>query len=198
MSAAPVIGLFGGSFDPIHRAHVEVARRALEQVPCDEVWFLPADRTPFKPEGPRVSAADRIALIEVALAGESGLSVCTVEVGVPGRRSVETVEALQAAHPGTRWRWIFGEDAFESLPQWADPERFARLAPPIVQPRPGSDAERTTTFADAPVTWLSGEPLDVSSTTIREALMRGERPDGLDPRVADRIEELELYRETSR
>lgn len=198
MNAAPVIGLFGGSFDPIHRAHVEVARRARDQVPCDEVWFVPADRTPFKPDGPHVTAADRVDLIEIAIAGEPGLSVSTVELGVPGRRSVETVAVLQAAHPGTRWRWILGEDAFESLPRWADPDRFARMAPPIVQPRPGSNAERVTTFADAPVTWLVGEALDISSTLIREALCRGERPAELDPHVWEHIEERDLYRETSR
>lgn len=192
-----LVGLYGGSFDPVHRAHVEVARRALAQVPCDEIWFVPAARTPFKPDGPSASATDRVEMLELALRNEAAMSVCHVELSAPGRRSVETVQALAEAHPAHRWRWIMGEDSFEDLPRWAEPELFTRLAPPVVQPRPGSATSRASEFRGAPVVWLRGEEIDLSSSVVRDALARGERPDGLHPDVLACIEERALYRQES-
>mgnify|MGYP006301719589 FL=1 len=187
-SAGPVIGVYGGSFDPVHRGHLTIARRALAQVPCDEVWFVPAARSPFKPAGAQAAARDRVDLLEAALADEERMRVCTVELDHPGRRSVDTVRSLREDRPEAHWRWIMGEDAFDDLPHWAEPEIFVALAPPVVQPRPGIVGERPATFAGAPVTWLEGEEIDVSSTAIRERLARGERPDDLHPRVLDLIE----------
>lgn len=194
----PVVGIYGGSFDPVHRGHLAVARRARAQVPCDEVWFVPAARSPFKPDGPIASAADRVALLQAALADEPGFRVSEVELDHPGRRSVETVRTLAREHPGHRWRWIMGEDAFDDLPRWASPEDFVALAPPVVQPRPGVRGDRPTTFAGVEVTWLEGEELDVSSTALRDALAAGRPTAGLDPRVLALIEARGLYRrETS-
>lgn len=190
-----VIGLYGGSFDPVHRGHVEIARRARDQVPCDAVWFVPAARTPFKPTGAHADAEARVDLLERALAGEDRLAVSCVELDHPGRRSVATVRALAAAFPDVTWRWIMGEDSFDDLPRWADPEAFVQLAPPVVQPRPGSAGARPDRFLGMPVTWLEGEPMNISSTAIREALARGERPEELHPRVLERIEARALYRE---
>lgn len=195
--SGPLVGIYGGSFDPVHRGHVAIARRALEQVPCDEVWFVPAARSPFKPDGPIAPAADRVALLEAAVGDEPAFRVSEVELDHPGRRSVETVRTLAREHPDHRWRWIMGEDAFDDLPRWASPEAFVALAPPVVQPRPGAHGERPSSFAGAPVTWLEGEQLDVSSTTVRSALAAGRTPEGLDPRVLALIEERGLYRQES-
>ena len=188
-----VVGLFGGSFDPVHRGHVEIARRACEQVPLDAVWFLPAGVAPNKPEGPTASARDRIDLLEVAIAGDPRLLVCDDEVDDPGRRAVDTLDRLRARHPDVRWHWIMGEDAFRSLPEWVEPRRLVEMAPPVVQPRPGADGERPTRFEGATVFWLEGEPLDVSSTAVREALARGGRPDAIDEVVYEIIRGRGLY-----
>ena len=90
----PSVAIFGGSFDPVHDAHLDVARRARDQIPCDEVWFLPAARAVHKPSGAFAPAADRRAMLELALEGESSLMICDLELehGAP-RRSLDSLSA---------------------------------------------------------------------------------------------------------
>lgn len=190
-----VVGVYGGSFDPVHRAHVEIACRARDQVPCDEVWFVPAAVAVQKPGGPVASARDRVDMLEAAIAGEPGLAVSDVDLGHPGRRSVETVRELGRRHPGVHWRWIMGQDSFDALGSWYRPGELARLAPFVVQPRPGATGAHPPAYAGEPVVWLEGPEIDVASTDLREALRRGERPEAIPPAVLGIIERRGLYRQ---
>jgi len=190
-----VVGVYGGSFDPVHRAHVEIARRARDQVPCDEVWFVPAAVAVQKPHGPMAGAQDRVDMLEAAIAGEPGLAISDVDLGHPGRRALDTVLELDRREPGVRWRWIMGQDSFDALDTWYRPEDLARHAPFVVQPRPGSSGTRLESFAGEPVTWLTGPELDVASTGLREALQRGERPEAIPAAVLGIIERRGLYRQ---
>lgn len=190
------MAIFGGSFDPVHAAHLEIARRARAQLPCDEVWFLPAARAVHKPQGAAVSAGHRRAMLALALEGERDLTICDLELehGAP-RRSLESVTELADRWPDQRWYFLMGEDSFRALETWYQPEQLLRLAPPVVAPRPGSRGEQPATWRDIPVCWLAGEAIDLDSTALREALGRGENPEGLDPRVLGYIREHGLYRE---
>jgi nicotinate-nucleotide adenylyltransferase len=191
-----VVAVFGGSFDPVHLAHVEVARRALTQLPCDAVWFLPAARAVHKPRGAWAAAADRLRMLELALEGEASVEICRLEtdLGEP-QRSLVTVRELARRFPEHRWYFLLGEDSFRALDSWHRPGEIFGIAPPVVAPRPGSAGERPGAWRGHPVRWLAGEPIDLDSTRLREALARGEAPEGLDPRVLRYIREHGLYRE---
>lgn len=190
------IGVLGGSFDPVHAGHVELARRALAQVPCDEVWFLPAARAVHKPHGAVASVADRVAMLERAIAGLPGLVICDAELEAgAARRSLHTLQELHQRWPEYEWRFLLGEDSFGDLEAWYRPAELLRLAPAVVAPRPGSTGPRPSGYSGQPVRWLQGAPIDLDSTSLRAALAQGEEPAGLDPAVLDYIRAHGLYRE---
>lgn len=191
------IAVFGGSFDPIHRGHLTVAERARVQADLHSVWFLPAAAAPHKPRGPWAGGEDRCRMIALALAGRSGMELCRHEVD-RGRsqRSVDTLEQLTGLHAEVEFFFLMGEDSFRELDHWKNPARLVELAPPVVQPRPGSGGERPETYAGRPVLWLEGEEIDVSSTQLRLCLHRGhggEIADELPPGVLDYVVSQRLY-----
>lgn len=193
---SPVVGVFGGSFDPVHTAHVEMARRALAQTACEEIWFLPAATAVHKPAGAVATAAHRRAMLELVLADESRMKLCALELEA-GRpmRSLESLQQLRELWPGHRWHFLLGEDSYRALESWYRPAELFAIAPPIVAPRPGSEAERGSAWAGHRVIWLEGEEYDLDSTAIRAALAAGDRPEGLDPRVLEYIADQGLYQE---
>jgi nicotinate-nucleotide adenylyltransferase len=190
------VAIFGGTFDPVHSAHLQVALRARDQIPCDEVWFLPAAHAVHKPSGPGASSAHRRAMLRLVLDGVAGLDLCELELdhGTP-RRSLDSMTELAALWPDRRWFFVIGEDSFRALGTWHRPEDLFRLASPVVAPRPGSAGDRPETWRQIPVRWLAGDEIDLDSTALRRALARGENPGGLDPRVLGYIREHGLYRE---
>jgi len=199
------IGLFGGSFDPVHDAHLELARRAKSQLSLREVWFVPAWQPPHKSNYPLSPAADRLAMLELAIRGHRGLAICTIEIDQQEVvYSVQTVDALTHTHPGTRFYLLLGEDSLRELPRWREPRRLLQMAPPVVMPR-SVDLRRSGAFGEAgrhmtavmgsSIIWLTGSPLNLSSTDLRASLARGERPAGMNSEVIDYIEEHGLYRE---
>jgi len=189
------IAVFGGSFDPVHSAHLEVARRALSQIPCDEVWFLPAAHAVHKPAGAQVDATHRRAMLDLALEGTNGLTICDLELdhGTP-RRSLESLTELAERWPLYRWYFLIGEDSFRAIESWHRPEELFRIAAPVVAPRPGSRGERPARWRGVEVRWLAGPEIDLDSTALRGALAHDEQPEGLDPRVLQYIREHRLYR----
>jgi nicotinate-nucleotide adenylyltransferase len=192
------VGVLGGSFDPVHAGHIAVGRRALEQIPLDEVWFVPATSPPHKPEGPTASPKHRRAMLELALGAEPCMKVCAIEMEAQGPRyTVDTLRALRARHPRVRWWLLLGEDSFRAIDAWREPQRLLELALPVVCPRPGSSGERVRQRGPTPVRWLEGEGIELSSTTIRAQLRAGERPGGLPDPVYEYICAHGLYGEKS-
>lgn len=189
------VSVFGGSFDPVHDGHLSVARRALDQVPCDEVWFLPAARAVHKPGGADAPAGHRRAMLELALGSDPRLGLCALELESPRPlRSLESLQRLAATWPEHHWFFLLGEDSFRALDSWFRPDELFRIAEPVVAPRPGSTGERPDRFRGATVRWLEGEEVDLDSTTIRRALGAGADPPGLHPEVRAYIREHGLYR----
>lgn len=191
----PLIGLLGGSFDPVHLGHLVMAERARDQVPCDEIWFVPAAIAPHKPQGAHASAQDRLHMLERALAGRRDLRIesTELEAGTP-RRTVQTLRLLAARHPHVRWCLVIGEDTWAEIDTWVEPEAILRLAPAVVQARPGPRRPEPALARAYPALWLEGDPVDVASTGVREALARGETPARLPPAVLDYIRTHGLYR----
>jgi nicotinate-nucleotide adenylyltransferase len=163
------IALFGGSFDPVHPAHVEVARAAVAQAGLDRVLFLPAAQSPLKAHGPVASGPARLEMLRAALAGKMWAEVSDWELGRPGPSySWQTAAHFRAAIPAG-WYWLMGVDQWRQLERWQHWERLAEDVTFLVftrdglvpEPRPGVKAQ-----------FLTGT-FEGSSTAVREARRTG-------------------------
>src|SRR5438552_17334905 len=161
------LGVFGGTFDPVHVGHLAIANAALESVPLDRVLFVLARRSPLKERGPVAPEADRLRMLELAIAGEPRFSVARAELERDGpSERVDTLERLSGADD---LYLILGSDAIADFPRWKDPERIARLATLVVAERPGAP-ERV---GDAAIVRFDAPRLDISSRELRARAARG-------------------------
>jgi nicotinate-nucleotide adenylyltransferase len=159
------VGVFGGSFDPVHNGHLAIAQAALETVPLDRVVFVPARRSPLKDAAPAASEADRLAMLELATRGEPRFTVSRIELERPAPSY--TVDTLEALAGEGRLHLILGADAARDLGRWRDPERIRRLATIVVARRPGTDhGDQAGIVLDTPL-------MDVSARELRERAARG-------------------------
>ena len=165
--AAVRVGVFGGTFDPVHVGHLAIAHAALESVPLDRVLFVLARRSPLKERAPVAGEVDRLRMLELAVAGESRFGVSRAELDREGPSyTVETLERLAGAD---ELFLILGSDAIADFPRWKDPERVAALATLLVAERPGAP-ERV---GDAPIVTFDAPRLDISSRELRARAVRG-------------------------
>lgn len=182
------LGLFGGTFDPVHNAHLTVAREAAEKFALDQVWFIPAANPPHKTDQEGASTDDRFRMVELACQGEPRFVVSRLEAGPGKSYSVETVEAVRAS--GEEPFFIIGADAFAEITTWHRWSDLARLTEFIVVTRPGHHYEAPPSTR---VHRLDTLALPVSSSEIRRRLAVGEIPPELPPGVARYIAERHLY-----
>jgi nicotinate-nucleotide adenylyltransferase len=197
------LGLFGGGFDPIHRGHVEPARKALEVLSLDRVNFLPTGRPPHKASRQLAPAWSRFAMVELALLDEPLLQASPFELseGAPSY-TVETLRHFAARHPAAELFLLLGADAFLDLPNWRNWAEIAQLATLVVFSRPGFDAELGAREEHAEllrrgrVRRLDSVAVDVSATEIRRRLTEREPmpPEWLDERVLKYALKYSLYR----
>src|SRR4051794_11006921 len=133
------LGLFGGTFDPIHLGHLVLAEQCREACGLDRVWFVVAGAPPHKP-GERTPVAHRLEMVRLAVAGHPAFEVSEVETRRPGPHySVETLAAVRRDRPGDDLFFLIGADSLADLPQWRQPDEIARLATVVVVNRPGID-----------------------------------------------------------
>ncbi len=161
------VGVFGGTFDPVHVGHLAIAHAALGSVPLDRVLFVPARRSPLKDRGPVASETDRLTMLELAVAGEPRFAVSRAELDREGPSY--TVDTLAALAGADQLFLILGSDAIADLPRWKDPERIAELATLVVADRPGAP-ER---IGNAPIVTFDAPRLDISSRELRARAARG-------------------------
>ena len=186
------VGIFGGTFDPVHVGHLAIANAALESIPLDRVLFVPARRAPLKEHGPVAGEADRFAMLELAVVGEPRFSVSRIELDRAGPSyTVDTLEALAGAD---ELFLILGGDALAALPRWKDPDRIATLATLVVAERPGAP-ERPGHARHASIIAFDAPRLDISSRELRARAARGRSLRYLVPEPVWRhIEARGLYR----
>jgi len=186
------VGVFGGTFDPVHVGHLAIAHAALESVPLDRVLFVLARRSPLKERGPVASEGDRLRMLELAVANEPRFAVSRLELDREGPSyTVDTLERLAQLNGSDELFLILGSDAMAKLPGWKDPDRIAELATLVVAERPGAP-ERAGT---APIVTFDAPRLDISSRELRARAARGRSLRYLVPEpVLQHIEARGLYR----
>jgi nicotinate-nucleotide adenylyltransferase len=132
------IGLFGGSFDPVHLGHLLVAQAAREELELERLFFIPAAQSPFKPASQPTSANERLRMLRLALAGQAWCDVDEQETRRGGvSYTIDTVRDYARRFPGTSLFYLIGADHLPKLAQWRASEELARLVEFVVIPRPG-------------------------------------------------------------
>lgn len=182
------LALFGGTFDPIHNAHLTVAREAADQFHLDQVWFIPAAHPPHKSENLGASYNDRYRMVELASTADPRFVASRLEAGAGKSYSFDTVERVREM--GEQPYFIVGADAFAEIASWHRWQDLVRLTEFIVVTRPG---HRYATPPGAKVHRLETVALPVSSSEIRRKLAAGEIPAELPAAVGHYIVEHGLY-----
>ena len=162
--------LFGGSFDPVHVAHLIVAEAAAEALETT-VRFLPAREQPFKRAAHRASPEQRAEMLEAAVAGNPRLRVERIELGLPTPSyTVRTLRALAEREPGNRFTLLLGADAARDLAEWWEVEALPGLADVVVFARPGASIVRHPLISRV----IPVPVIDLSATTVRERVHSGQ------------------------
>jgi nicotinate-nucleotide adenylyltransferase len=169
------IGVFGGTFDPPHVGHLALAEWAREALRLDRVIFMPAARPPHKRHRRLTPAADRVTMTRLAVRGNRAFAVSALEVRRTGPSyTVDTLRALQRAHPRAALYLLIGEDSLGEFHSWHAPDEILRLARLAVAGRPGARAARTRPrTAPGRIVWLRNPGLQVSSSGIRARARAG-------------------------
>jgi nicotinate-nucleotide adenylyltransferase len=189
-------GIFGGSFDPIHNAHVALARVALAELRLDELLWVPAGQ-PWQKRRHLTSAKDREAMIRLAIEGEPRFVLSRIELERIGPSyTLDTVRALQAARPGAHWFLVIGQDQYAGFHTWQGWRELLSLVTLAIADRPDAQHAVDPQVASAAHAAVSLPMMDVSSTDIRERVMHGQGINDLVPAaVARYIARHDLYRD---
>ena len=197
------IGLMGGSFNPIHCGHINLARAALSSDMVDRVLLMPSGNPPHKRTGLE-DKLHRLSMAQLAIEGETGIEICREEVDREGViYTVDTLGILRERMPDCRFFYLIGADTLRTLHTWRRPEDVIRLCTLLVAARPGEDeADLPRLMAHwgalgAEVLVLPAACIDVSSTEIRERLAEGRTLDGLVPAKVERYIRMHGLYQTS-
>lgn len=173
------VAIFGGSFAPVHKGHMEVARGILDRKLADEVWMLPCRQNPLKEDGPQMTDYDRVRELETAVQHYNRLRGKGKEIMVnpmelhmsPPSYTCHTMQILTDTYPEIQFRLAVGADSYLSFTDWMKWEWLEEKFAPIVYPRPGYEINEVKPGW----TLLEGVELtDISSTKLREMIGRGE------------------------
>lgn len=194
------LGVYGGTFDPVHRGHLAVARsvRAAFDLSC--ILFIPARQSPLRAP-PLASAPDRLAMVRRAIEGVPRFDVSAIDIERPGRSfMVDTLQGLAGQRPGAELFLILGADAMGELPAWRHADRILAAAQIIVVPRPGHSAEIPSEVlalhskADRRIHVHRMTPVDIAASRIRGDCAQGRSVDAwVPPAVAAYIAARRLY-----
>jgi nicotinate-nucleotide adenylyltransferase len=185
------LAIFGGTFDPIHCAHLAVAREAARAFALDRVLFVPAATPPHKQRPDCASYKDRLRMVELACAGEPAFEASRLEAGKEKSYSIRTIGRVKAGlKTEDQLYFLIGADAFAEVRTWYRWKEVVEAVEFIVVTRPGHDYEAPP---GARINRLDSLALPVSSSEIRRRLARGEEPDEVPAAVMAYIRERGLY-----
>jgi nicotinate-nucleotide adenylyltransferase len=165
------VGLYFGSFNPVHTGHLIIANHLANTPPLQEVWFVISPQNPFKPSSSLLNENHRFFLVQAAIEGEKKLKASKVEFNLPKPSyTIDTLTYLKEKYPAHTFHLIMGSDSFQNLAKWKNGEVIARNYPIIIYRRPGFEITNplnaSITVADAPL-------IEISSTHIRELVRTG-------------------------
>jgi nicotinate-nucleotide adenylyltransferase len=197
------IGLLGGTFDPIHIAHLHVAACAIYELHLDEVRFLPAGSPPHKPHHPVSDSVHRLRMIEIAIGDQPAFLPDPTDLGAEGPSyTSDLLTRVQAANHGSELWFILGADSLVDFHTWHEPETILDVARLAVAERPGWDLSvvlQTPAFLpelSAQVDRFRSVPIDLSATLLRARIAAGKPVDWLlPPGVLSYIRRHRLYRQ---
>jgi nicotinate-nucleotide adenylyltransferase len=194
------IGVLGGTFDPVHSAHLYVANALRAALDLERVVWVPAGRPPHKTGQIVSSDRDRLAMLEVALAGSAVDQIDTIDIERSGPSyTADTLEILARRFAPARLVFLMGEDSLRDLPTWHDPERLLRAAELAVAARPGADADLESVARQVPtvlgrVHLVPTEEIAISSSGIRRRVRENQSIHGLVPAAVEAyIQDHGLY-----
>jgi nicotinate-nucleotide adenylyltransferase len=197
------LGLFGGSFDPIHCGHVLPVRSARQTLGLDQVLYLPTAHPPHKARRKLAPPHARYAMVEMTLLDEEGLLASPYELTLDRPAyTAETLEHFRSAEPSADLHLLIGSDSFADLHRWVRGLEIPRLARVVVLARPGWEPEMDAMppelrqlAEDGRVVFLHQPPIDVSATRLREMFARGEQPPAgqVHPSVVRYVQKYNLY-----
>lgn len=203
------IGIFGGSFDPVHYGHLLLAQQCLETAGLDRVLFVPAAQSPLKPEAPRAESKARLEMLQLAIADHPQFSISTVELD-RGEISYtfDTLEALKIEFQNEQLFLMIGIDSLLDFAKWHRPADILKLASLLVVQRPGIDSTKIELAWQTLNTFLDDDTLaatrnhavatqsfDFSSTELRQRVQEGRSVRYRTPRAVEKyIETQGLYR----
>ena len=186
------IGLFFGSFNPIHNGHLGIARYMLAEGLCKAVWFVVSPCNPFKQDRELLPEQQRLEMVQRAIAGEPGMRACDVEFDMPKPSyTYLSLQRLSESYPGEQFALIMGGDNLRGFHQWRNYETIQEHYPILVYPRPGYD---TSTIYYPNVIRTEAPLFPISSTAIRQMVARGEDVSSLVPRAVLPLVEQALKR----
>ena len=177
------VGVFGGSFDPIHNGHISLARYILAHTDLDEIWLMVSPLNPLKPQGYVATDGQRLEMARLAVEDIPGIKVSDFEFSLPiPSYTYNTLRHLKEAYPDIDFRLIVGGDNWADFGKWKDPDKILREFGLIVYPRPGEEISTPSNaqmnIENSSLIILKNAPqMPVSSTRIRHLLKTDVSPD---------------------
>ena len=199
------LGIFGGSFDPVHYGHLLLAESCREQLGLDKVIFVPAGRPPHKRETALTPAGHRLAMLELAIAGEPDFEICRYEVDREETSyTVDTLRWFRSQFPEAELYLLVGADMLNDLPNWREAGEICRLAQPVGVKRGGTPPPSLDRLASLlPIErleWLKKNQVDMpqlalSASDIRRRVSQGQSIRFRVPKAVEQyILQHQLYR----
>ena len=187
------IGLYFGSFNPIHIGHLIIAQAVLEHANLDEIWFVISPQNPFKQNRNLLHEFDRLDMVRLAIEDNDRFKVSDIEFNMPKPSyTIDTLSYLKDKHPGHRFQLIIGGDNLAIFPKWKNNEKIIEEFGLIVYPRPGS--ENSDRLQHQNVTYVEAPLLNISATFIRNCIRQNRSINYLVPIKAARfIFDRKLY-----
>lgn len=192
--------IFGGTFDPVHRGHLHIAKQALLQLKLDEVIFMPSGNPPHKKHKVVTDGSHRLEMVRIALEafGEERFTISSFELKQNGLSfTYKTMESFSEKERNTEWYFIAGTDSLFDIEKWKHPERIFQCCTLVIFQRPGFDREDALRKSkeikakyNAKIENFTAGPVDISSTEIRF----GEKIQDVTPEVLEYIHSHNLYR----
>lgn len=189
------VGLYFGSFNPIHHGHLLIASYMLQHAGLDQVWFVVSPQNPLKRSGALLNEYHRLHLVRLAVEGEKQLKASDIEFKLPKPSyTVDTLAYLEEKYPGEKFAVIMGSDSFQNLPKWKNYQWLLQHYPVFVYRRPGHD--RLPEYPEARAVRIMDAPmLPISSTEIRSKIKAGQSVRYLVPdAVREEMEKSGYYR----